>query len=187
MSQAQPHLPTREAIENIAVKLVHFIKECHEVALQVCTSKEKTANSKHYKIRRIGNLRKSLCNKHKPIRHVQYDLPQAHLIFTFEEALAQNHHHPNLHKASLSKASPTQSTISLPLPQTVAPLPCHRKRLSSKPSRIIPRTKLRTWIKRKKKKEAYAGHRLHASRKGSLTSKLARASPEVPQNYTSYS
>eukprot|EP00983_Pelagomonas_calceolata_P022233 699136-Pelagomonas_calceolata.AAC.1 len=38
-----------------------------------------------------------------------------------------------------------------------------------------------------KKKKVYAGHRQRAVRKGPLTSKLARASKEVPQDYTSYS
>eukprot|EP00983_Pelagomonas_calceolata_P077007 1153682-Pelagomonas_calceolata.AAC.3 len=43
-------------------------------------------------------------------------------------------------------------------------------------------------LKRKRKKRKfYAGHRPRALKKGPLTSKLARASPEVPQNYTSYS
>eukprot|EP00983_Pelagomonas_calceolata_P045929 1139931-Pelagomonas_calceolata.AAC.1 len=41
--------------------------------------------------------------------------------------------------------------------------------------------------KKKKERKVYAGHRPHAIRKGPLTSKLARAPPEVPQNYTSYS
>eukprot|EP00983_Pelagomonas_calceolata_P034229 1072257-Pelagomonas_calceolata.AAC.3 len=41
--------------------------------------------------------------------------------------------------------------------------------------------------RKKKKRKVYAGQRPRALRKGSLTSKLARASPEVPQNYTSYS
>eukprot|EP00983_Pelagomonas_calceolata_P057610 1145147-Pelagomonas_calceolata.AAC.2 len=40
---------------------------------------------------------------------------------------------------------------------------------------------------REKKRKVYAGHRPRALRKGPLTSKLARASPAVPQNYTSYS
>eukprot|EP00983_Pelagomonas_calceolata_P060009 1146187-Pelagomonas_calceolata.AAC.1 len=37
------------------------------------------------------------------------------------------------------------------------------------------------------KRKVYAGHGPRASRKGPLTSKLARASPEVPQIHTSYS
>eukprot|EP00983_Pelagomonas_calceolata_P049586 1141577-Pelagomonas_calceolata.AAC.3 len=40
---------------------------------------------------------------------------------------------------------------------------------------------------REKERKVYAGHRPRALRKGPLTSKLARAPPEAPQNYTSYS
>eukprot|EP00983_Pelagomonas_calceolata_P111933 1159832-Pelagomonas_calceolata.AAC.17 len=39
----------------------------------------------------------------------------------------------------------------------------------------------------KRKRKVYAGLGPRALRKGPLTSKLARASPKVPQNYTSYS
>eukprot|EP00983_Pelagomonas_calceolata_P033231 1040080-Pelagomonas_calceolata.AAC.1 len=63
-------LPARGAIENIADRIVNLIKECHEVALQVCTTKSKPTTSKHFRIRRVSNLRKSLCNKLKSVRHV---------------------------------------------------------------------------------------------------------------------
>eukprot|EP00983_Pelagomonas_calceolata_P053775 1143424-Pelagomonas_calceolata.AAC.2 len=36
--------------------------------------------------------------------------------------------------------------------------------------------------RKEKERKVYAGHRPRAFRKGPLTSKLARASPEVPQN-----
>eukprot|EP00983_Pelagomonas_calceolata_P057828 1145230-Pelagomonas_calceolata.AAC.1 len=68
--------------------------------------------------------------------------------------------------------------LSLPLE---VPLECSHKRTGRSPPH--PNT---TFTKEKKRK-VYAGHRPRASRKGPLTSKLARASPEVPQNYTSYS
>eukprot|EP00983_Pelagomonas_calceolata_P079757 1154843-Pelagomonas_calceolata.AAC.1 len=43
---------------------------------------------------------------------------------------------------------------------------------------LLPSTPL---VHIEKKREVYAGHRPRALRKGPLTSKLARASPEVPQ------
>eukprot|EP00983_Pelagomonas_calceolata_P090370 1157410-Pelagomonas_calceolata.AAC.13 len=94
-------LPARGAVEDIAGKIGNLIKKCHEVALQVCTTNEKTTNSNHYKIRRISNLRKSPCNKFKSVHHVKYNLAQTLLALTFAEALAQNQHNPNLHKAIL--------------------------------------------------------------------------------------
>eukprot|EP00983_Pelagomonas_calceolata_P065007 1148400-Pelagomonas_calceolata.AAC.1 len=41
-------------------------------------------------------------------------------------------------------------------------------------------------LKEREKRKVCADHRLRALRKGPFTSKLARASPEVPQNYISY-
>eukprot|EP00983_Pelagomonas_calceolata_P104749 1159060-Pelagomonas_calceolata.AAC.8 len=46
---------------------------------------------------------------------------------------------------------------------------------------ILPATLWRS------ERKVYTSHRLRALWKGPLTSKLARASPEVPQNCTSYS
>eukprot|EP00983_Pelagomonas_calceolata_P026058 818246-Pelagomonas_calceolata.AAC.1 len=63
-------LPARGAVESIADKVANLIKECHEFALQVSTTKIRPAISKHFRIRRISNLRKSLCNKLKSVRHV---------------------------------------------------------------------------------------------------------------------
>eukprot|EP00983_Pelagomonas_calceolata_P084255 1156321-Pelagomonas_calceolata.AAC.1 len=80
------HICEEDTADNL--KLVNLIKECHEVVLQVCTTKKTSTNSKHFKIRRVSFLRKSLCNKLKSVRHMQYNLPQAHLTLTFEEALA---------------------------------------------------------------------------------------------------
>eukprot|EP00983_Pelagomonas_calceolata_P065318 1148541-Pelagomonas_calceolata.AAC.3 len=50
---------------------------------------------------------------------------------------------------------------------------------------IVTQLGYRAWLEKKRK--VYAGHRPRALRKGPLTSKLAMASPEVPQKYASYS
>eukprot|EP00983_Pelagomonas_calceolata_P073192 1152041-Pelagomonas_calceolata.AAC.1 len=119
-------LPAREGVENIADKIVNLIKERHEVALQVCTTKVKPTTSKHFRTRRVSNLRKSLCNKLKSVRHVQYNLPQAHLALTFTEVLALHSHNPNLHRAILfvqnfslpkiASSAPDSNSAPPPLP-----------------------------------------------------------------------
>jgi len=53
-------VPAKRAVEDVASCIVQLIKECHDVALQVCTTKVKTRYSNHFKSRRVNNLRKSL-------------------------------------------------------------------------------------------------------------------------------
>eukprot|EP00983_Pelagomonas_calceolata_P079907 1154904-Pelagomonas_calceolata.AAC.1 len=139
-------LPARGAVEDIADKIVNLIKECHEVALQVCTTKVRPATSKHFRTRRISNLRRSLCNKLKSVRHVLYNLPQAHLALTFDEVLALNSHDSNLHKAILfvqsfshTEITPTTSASNRahpPLPFLESVLQAHQKRLKEQINKI---------------------------------------------------
>eukprot|EP00983_Pelagomonas_calceolata_P104114 1158987-Pelagomonas_calceolata.AAC.4 len=128
-----------------------ILSECHEVAFQVCTAKIKHAISEHFRIRRVSNLRKSLCNMLKPVRHVQYNLPQDHLDLTFDEVLALNSfvveahgsfepiHDPNIRRAMLfvhkfthqqtTPASPASNSTSPPLPPLEAVLQTQHKHL----------------------------------------------------------
>ena len=118
-------VPAKRAVEDMASRIVQLIKECHDVALQVCTTKVKTRNSKHFESRRVNNLRKSLCNQLKAVRYVQYNLSHTHLMQPLEDALTNNSQNPNLCKAILflqkcaNKISQTNTSISTPPAETI--------------------------------------------------------------------
>lgn len=95
------NIPATQVVENLAGKLITLLKECHNVALQVCATKIRMGQAQNFRTRRVNKARKSLCNQLKAVKHVMYNLPEAHLTHTFEEALDKTHHTPNLHRAIL--------------------------------------------------------------------------------------
>eukprot|EP00983_Pelagomonas_calceolata_P045244 1139631-Pelagomonas_calceolata.AAC.1 len=127
-------------------KIVNLIKECHEVALLVCTTKIEPVISKHFGIRGISTLRKSLCNKLKSVRHIQYNLLQAHLALTLNEVLALKSYDLNLLKAILfvhnfshAGTMPTSlasNSVSPPMPPLEAVLQAQHKNLKEQINKI---------------------------------------------------
>jgi hypothetical protein len=52
----------------MADEVVNLINECHKTALQMCATKNSTAGNTQFKVRKINNLQKLLCNKLKHLR-----------------------------------------------------------------------------------------------------------------------
>eukprot|EP00983_Pelagomonas_calceolata_P076390 1153398-Pelagomonas_calceolata.AAC.2 len=75
------------------------------------------------RIRGVGNLRKSLCNKLKYVCHIQYNLLQAHLALTSNEVQTLNSYEPNLHEAILfvHKFSHAEIMSTIPASDSASP------------------------------------------------------------------
>eukprot|EP00983_Pelagomonas_calceolata_P040003 1137426-Pelagomonas_calceolata.AAC.4 len=92
-------------------------------------------------------------------------------------------------KRACNQTSPIQTLKAILARSSVTAFQACRHELGypRAPAWFMKSLRLGALLGRQEKRKVYAGNRPRALSKGPLTSKLARASPKVPQSYTSYS